>query len=413
MATAVEDAPAETTAAAAPSTKNARGRAESAARKERSGVLKKEMDKWVDALGGWDAHGIKTDLATMAVYLGSDVDLGYMQASISMLCTQGTMGDPAYAALTLVNDEFKRAGLRKVQPTYVDMLRAAHGHDVLSTGDDWPFVVQLVSINKLFADETYQRPLHDAFIRELLIKFDERLVGTIDVSQRAGGKSAILDGRQRVETMKKLGKSACWCSIYTGMTVPQEAAFFYHKNRDRKQMAYWYAFRARLLSGDPTAGLISEIVTADGFSMGVVTDHKTVIGAVRAVEDVYGLVTDLWPNTLTPTLQMVKSVFNGRTNSLDGSLLRGLGRFFQLYGKREIQWRHFEDSLRALGPQLVLGRARDREDNTNTGGKIGMAVASTLVEIHNTGLARGERLDTERLPKPVVRRSPRQSRSSR
>lgn len=391
----------------------ARGRAtrqESAARREKAGALKLEMDKWVDVLGGWATHGLKTDIAAIAVHLGEGVDQSYMVPGVTLLTNAGTIPDAAYNALSLVNDAFKKAGIKNAARTYVDLVRAANGV-ALPVGQDWPFEVQLIPLAKLFADESYQRPIHEPFIRELLIKFDERLVGSIDVSQRAGGKFAILDGRQRVETMQQLGKQGCWCAIYTGMTIPQEAAFFFHKNRDRKQMAYFYAFRARMLSGDVDAAMIGEIVTAAKFELGVKTDNMNMIGAVKAIEEVYEYPADKWPNCLAPTLDLIRTCFYGRVGSFDSSLIRGVGKFFQYYDRKEIQWRHFEESLRGLGPQLVLGRARDRDDSLNISTRIGISVATTMAEIHNTGLAKGERLPLERLPRPARQRARRGSRA--
>src|SRR5262245_33102389 len=92
--------------------------------------------------------------------------------------------------------------------------------------EEWPFEVKLLPLDRLLVDDTYQRPPHKKFIADNVEAFDETLVGTIDVSERRNGY-AILDGQQRYLMMQQVRKAACYCSVYTGMSVPEEAAFFY------------------------------------------------------------------------------------------------------------------------------------------------------------------------------------------
>jgi hypothetical protein len=388
-----------------------RGREERLSRRTEAAKLKTLMDPWITKLGGWDKVGMKADIAAIAAHLAPEDDpvpAAYVASTISILV--GGLGSPGpepLAALWRTHEVF--AASKDPQATYVALIREAHGIPVLLDGQDWPYTVELLQVDDLFADQDYQRPEHDQFIREMLIGFDERLVGTLDVSRRSTGKKrlAILDGQQRWATMRQIGKKTVWCAVYEGMDITDEAAFFYHKNRDRKTMAYYYAFRARQLSGDSNAVLIGEIVEETGYKLGPNTDSLDVIGAVKAVEDVYELPGGRWGNALTPSLATMRSCFYGRPSSLDGALLRGLGRFFSLFDESELQMDHWKEMLTSLGPQLILGRARDLNDSpSHTGSKIGVAVATQLAAIHNQGLQRHLRLDLERIPKPqrLVRR---------
>lgn len=382
---------------------------ETAERRQKAADLKASMEEWIEKVGGWNGHGVKADICRIAEYL--DHDARYLQPSLSGWMSQGTLGDGARESFAKVDAliRSRMKGGESAERAWVTVRRLAAGQAEPDVDDSWPFTVELLPLTELFVDLDYQRPVHEDFVRETLLKFDKRLVGAIDVSKRAGVKKrpyAILDGQQRSETMRRLGMTQCWCAIYTGMSIAEEAAFFYHKNRDRKQMAYWYAFRARLLSGDATATMISDIVTQAGFTLGVATDQKDQIGAVKAIEEVYHAPTAVWPNALAPTLREIRTCFYGRTDSLNGSLIRGLGKFLSLYGKDEINWQHFEEVLTSLGPQLVIGRARDAAATRGKGvsSKTTIVFAEVLCHIHNTGLPRGERLDPTRIPKSVEKK---------
>lgn len=386
-----------------------------AARREEAADLKKRFDVWIEQLGGWDKTGTKMDIATMAEYLSKDTDHATSKQSFSAWVTNwlhgSTIGSGALAVFTQINEIFEAS--TDVQATYIDLIRKASGAIELPEGVDWPFTIELIPVEKLFADDDYQRPIDEVWVRSMLIGFDERLVGSLDVSTRKNGRYAIMDGRQRFTTLAQIGKKTCYCAVYTGMTVGDEANFFFRKNSATKKMHTYYEFRARLLSGDATSKMIDEIVVNAGYTLGASPDVDT-ISAIRAVESIYDFptTTSSFGNALAPALATMRKCWYGRASGLDGTLMRGLGRFYSLYGAEELQMRHFEEQLTALGPVLVLGRARDDKDNNVRliASRIDVAVATTLAEVHNAGLPRAARISLDRIPRPMrqrARRTPR------
>lgn len=378
---------------------------EVAARRKAAAELKQQFDLWVERLGGWEQPGMKSDLGAMAAYLTKDDPNPLTATSAGAWVTNWlkdyNLGVQGLAAFTKLNEIFQET--KDPRATYIDLIRKANGAIELPEGVDWPFTIKQVELKLLFADDTYQRPEDAAWVRTMLIGFDERLVGTIDVSTRNGGRLAIMDGRQRVAVMNQIGKATCWATIYTGMDVAAEADFFYRKNRNRKQMHAFYAFRARALSGDSTSRLIGEVVKAAGFDLGAFRSTDDTITAIRAIEDIYDFPTETtWGNALAPTLATARKCWYGRASALDGTLLRGLARFYSFFGPEELQMRHFEEALTALGPVLVLGRARDAKDQPTKyiSSRIDVAAAATFAEIHNAGLPRAERIDVDRIPRP-------------
>lgn len=369
--------------------------------------FRKKSEPWIKRLGGWDQRGLVTDLALIAHNLEPALPLDSLAAAVSKVKSGDAPGTANLAALWKVHDQMMEA--EDPREFYFDTIRELRGFTpvTVAPGAEWPFVVELVKLDDMIVDETYQRPVHDVFTRDLVLKFDERLVGTIDLSKRKQGQYAILDGLQRYTTMGQVGKTAAWAAVYAGMTVEDEAAFFYHKNRDRKMIHPYYHFRARLVAGDSGTQEINRIVEKHGFRLYTSSGSGTDIAAIAAVERVYAFSSPFREECLTPALSLIKRLWSGRKASTDGELIRGLGRFFQVYDDPEINYKHLDEILAELGPGLVIGRAKDNVAHL-TGGRGGSSggfgIGRTIAEIHNTGLTRPERLDIRRLSSnPSVR----------
>lgn len=363
---------------------------------------------WIKRLGGWDQRSLQTDLARIMLDIAPEAFTTIESAASTVSNAKrgnipGTMG---LAALWKLHDLMEEQ--EDPREYYFDRIRELRGFTPITvSGEEWPFTVELVQLTDMIVDETYQRPVHDIFTRDLVMRFDERLVGTIDLSKRRNGDYAILDGLQRFTTMSEVGKTAAWAAVYSGLTVAQEAEFFYHKNRDRKMIHPYYHFRARLVAGDAGTAEINRIVEKYGFQLYSSSSLDRQIAAIAAVERVYSFSSPFREECLTPTLDLIKRLWFGRKAATDGELIRGLGRFYQVYDDPEINFRHLEEVLAELGPQLVIGRAKDSLQNL-TGGRGGSSggfnIGRTIAEIHNTGLVRSERLDTKRLASsPSVR----------
>jgi hypothetical protein len=236
---------------------------------------------------------------------------------------------------------------------------------------EWPFDVGLVPLSMLLIDDTYQRPPHHEFVAREAARFDPTLVGTIDVAHRSGkgvdrdknraarGAYAILDGQQRYLMMQMIGKTACFCSIYTGMSIQDEAGFFYKKNKDRNAMKPYYSFRARKVAGDEEALDIERIVGEEKFTLGPTSNEEDVIGAINSIEQVYGMGSEHREQCLSDTLFTIREAFKGRKDCFNSTIILGLGRFWQTYADDEIQIDKLVQALQEIGPTGLLGLARD------------------------------------------------------
>lgn len=271
--------------------------------------------------------------------------------------------------------------------------------------DEWPFEVGLVPLINLEVDDTYQRPPHHEFISREATRFDPTLVGTIDVSERTGRHYAILDGQQRYLMMLQVGKTACYCSIYKNMTVPDEAGFFYRKNKDRMAMKPYFSFRARRVAGDSDAEDIARIVEGEGFSLGPQSNSDDVIGAVRAIETAYQTTSEHREQCLANTLYTIREAFQGRKDCFNSTVIVGVSKFWQAYTDDEVNFEKLVQSLQEMGPTGLLGLARDSVAVAPKGATGAQSmpkhVARHVARLHNKALPGGARskgrLDVKRV----------------
>lgn len=258
---------------------------------------------------------------------------------------------------------------------------------------DWPFRVELLPVEAFLVDHAYQRPPDWFFIRRNAAKFDESLVGTIDVADRRGGAVfAILDGQQRYEMCRLVGKGTIWASIYSGLDRASEARFFLHKNKDKKAMHPYYTFRARLAAQEPEATEVEKIVTAFGYKVtaqAATERNPEQISAIAALDEAYNRVTDDNYESLSPTLEAMKASTFGLRHGQNHILIRALGILFS-ETNHSIEMKRVKEVLIKTPPDLMLQKAREsaRYANSNTA----WAMARIIAADYDRGLARDEKI---------------------
>lgn len=258
--------------------------------------------------------------------------------------------------------------------------------------NDWPFTIELVPVSRLTVDLSYQRPPQEKFVEKIISEFDETLVGALDVAERTRShviSYAILDGAQRFQAIQKF-KGTAWCAIYKGMSIADEAMFFYLKNRNRRSVHPYYQFRALIVTGDKQAVAINRIVTSESYKLGIGGIPDDTITAVRAVEETFNMSSVARKESLSAALRTMRACFHGRKGGKEGELIKGLGRFFQPFDNNEVDLEWLFGRLAEWNPQLLLGRAIDKASVTRH--PRAYWIARDIVDIYNRGRKAGSRL---------------------
>ena len=381
---------------------------------ERSDKLRERLTKVLKPVGGVEMPGTQADLAYIASHFsrqnGNPATVDLIQPALSSLLKGNTIGNKYGGLVEKTVEELEKTN--GDPDVFFQLVREARGlpQQIVKSKDrkgsldeaDWPFEMRLLEIAALFADNKYQRPPDWPFIRRNAASFDERLVGAIDVSERGRGATfAVLDGQQRMEMMKLVGKHTVWAAVYTGMDVSEEARFFLHKNKDKKAIHPYYTYQARITSGDPDMIEITRIVEQYGYKISIVSaahDAKN-ISAIAALEEAYRRKDIDDRETLSRTLRTLKATTFGRPAGQSNSMIRGLAYLLSFFRDEEIDLEHLHAVIADRGVPWITGAAREER----MGGHLMGTVARVILDEYNRGLQRSEKLNASRIDPSMQR----------
>lgn len=383
-------------------------RERTAARQLVANALHERYKRAFEAMGGLDVPGLAADLGHVAAIILREMP----STNGDERRAQKTPDLLAMSAFRLLHSAWVEDDYRVIWEALASRLESAPDHvgewytlvrearglpaDTVQlrlpkgTEDDWPFRVELLPLDALFVDMAYQRPVAWPFVRREAARFDPSLVGTIDVAQRSPSSFAILDGQQRMQIVRLVGKQTIFASIYVGLDLPSEARFFLHKNRDRKIVHPFYTFRAMMASNDEGALAANAIVERYGYKLTTgapLSANSTSIAAISAVQTAYGRKLPDGTDTLDPTLSVLSRSTRGRQRGQDSMLIRGVSS--ALVERPDVDLDVLVDVLAAIGPDLLLGRARDLKRTAHVTGE--QAVVTVILMEHDTRIKRAKR----------------------
>jgi len=357
--------------------------------------LNKRLTEALKPVGGIEQPGMSADVAAIGGLLADEessrLTANLLQANLFRVEHHQPITSEYADIWTELCERLEQA--ESTSDEFFSLLRKAKGLPDLTQvmrlqniDGDWPFHNELIPLEQLFVDHSYQRPQLWPEIRKMAMMFDPTLVGNLDVSHRSNGTNAIMDGQQRFEAMRRVGKTACWCSVYTGLDLPAEANFFIDKNTKRKSVQPYWTFRARITAGNERAIELEKTVARHGYRVvsnsGEGHDDRN-ISAVAALEAAQKR------GMLTPTLKALRGGF-GLEGGTNGGLIRGLSVFFHDLPDAEVE--RVRGLIEKRGPNWFVLRARE----TSRGyGGIDKATLRVLFDEYNRGLPRADKL---RLP---------------
>lgn len=200
------------------------------------------------------------------------------------------------------------------------------------------FTFEPVPASQLTIDPAVQRPLDPRRVAKIAAAWNDAAAGVLTVSRRADGSHVVLDGQTRLAAYRAVcTEGTCQplnCQVYTGLTLPEEAAMFLEHN-DRKAVSPRDRFRLSLVANEPWATDIAKIAAASGWYVeGTedLTDRTTAqhrFQAVAAVEKVYRMDQGL---ALERYFDTVSRAWEGEKDAVCVETLYGLGRLYARHG---------------------------------------------------------------------------------
>lgn len=276
----------------------------------------------------------------------------------------------------------------------------------MATTTELPYTLTDMPVDDLLIDDRYQRGHNAAWIARTVTDFNMHLVGALIANRREDGRVYLIDGQQRRAVMMELGYTTVPVLLYEGLTREQEAEIFHRINRARTKVAPWYDFRARLVARERFARAVDLAISEAGFYLGVSTDDRDVIGAVRAVEGAFNYQTEQTPGggqALGLALGLIKKCWHGARHSLNSEILRGLPRFVAVYNNLYDE-KLVVQMLSGSSPTEVLEEATKRARYGFSHSK-GTLVTQILVGMYNQIAPQNAQLDV-RLASTKIRTQP-------
>ncbi len=239
-----------------------------------------------------------------------------------------------------------------------------------------------VKLDELVADVDVQRSLDANRVERMAANFMPDAFGALTICLRPDGSRAIIDGQHRHAAGILAGYDKAVTAIqYEGLTKGEEAVLFLTLN-DSKQLQPIDKFRARVLSGEPQALAVKEVLDEHGWVVRISAEDWS-LTAINAVEKIYGGMgvvkggdTALLHNVMT----LISASWNGLASSVHGTILGSMGKFLGWYGT-QVDYEKMITELQVIKPRNLIGdirvlREMQRVDIPNAGARV-------LVNIHN------------------------------
>lgn len=232
----------------------------------------------------------------------------------------------------------------------------------------------------------YQREESEQFIKRWAKNYDERLVGTLVVSERDEELYYAIDGWHRRQiTMAKFGPDhPMRCEVHTGLSEQEEADMFDALDTQRQKLAPRDRFAGRLRMGGLIEKDIVRILAYHG--VGVVTTRAggptaTQTGAHQTLYEIYGASERNFhgsPELLERVMRVCAGTY-GAEGASYGTLLKAFAILFRV--RPEINDKHLAEKLAGFGTHYkLMGSVK----GAPTGGGGGpLLVANQMLNIYN------------------------------
>lgn len=166
--------------------------------------------------------------------------------------------------------------------------------------------LEVVHIEDLNVDYTYQRDLNADLVNKIKDSYDMAVAGTIIVSRRENGSLWVVDGAHRVAGATLAGETEMLAQVIVGLDRKTEAELRLKGNVKRGDKSA-ERFKAQVAAGWPESLAIIEIVANFETKLNLAApDAHNGINAIAAVETIYRINKGI---LLTRTFEMIRDAY--------------------------------------------------------------------------------------------------------
>ncbi len=214
-----------------------------------------------------------------------------------------------------------------------------------------------IRICDLVSNQDYQRALSKDHIQRTADNFDLYQINPCKVSRR-DGINYVFDGQHTIEIVALVSGSRetpVWCMVYDDMGYIKEADTFANQQKHVRKLSSFDVFNANIEAENDMQLSIKAIVESYHLKITKAKDNCC-IGAVAALEYIY---KKYGFHNLDRTLRLVVMAWEGESESLTASMLKGVSILIAAYGDK-ISDDMFRDKMSAVSPKEIVRSAKDR-----------------------------------------------------
>lgn len=255
--------------------------------------------------------------------------------------------------------------------------------------DSYHRTLEVLNIDDLEIDETYQRPLSQAHVERILKDLDSAAADAITVSHRKNGKFYIVNGQHIASALKISGETEILAFVYTGLTGKQEAALRLKKNNNRADTSM-ERYYAELAAQDPVAIGVRDVLAEFGTQINKSPSKYSGFNTVSALEALYREDEGI---LLRQTVRMIKDAFEEiGGNAATAAVVKGVAWFIKVH-VREYQRKSLIERLHLVGVEELHRRGRNHK--AISGGADWLNFYRAMVESYNHRRAAHTRLEVK------------------
>jgi hypothetical protein len=133
----------------------------------------------------------------------------------------------------------------------------------INTGNGESVTIEIVNLDDIKVNDSYQRKLNPKFVSYLSRKFDPTIVGVLHVARNQIGNYYVWDGQHRLAAMRERGIPK-WPCIVTEKNTREQATAYSEANDGRLKIESYEHYIASLCAKDPVALSISRVIGSLG-----------------------------------------------------------------------------------------------------------------------------------------------------
>ncbi|WP_313193079.1 DUF6551 family protein [Shinella zoogloeoides] len=241
-----------------------------------------------------------------------------------------------------------------------------------------------VELDKIFVDDTYQRPIKPRRVQQILRDFTWSQFGALMLVAREDGRFAVYDGQHRFEAARQHPSiSAVPAAIVVLDQAYEEAQSFLGVNINRSAISTVEKYWAGIEAGDETMMQICSVLEEAGCEVVPAGTKSPAPARTSAITAIERAIRSYGDTAVTQACRALREAWPKDNSALNGTMIQALARLYR-NNKRSIDHQRMVTKLHGKDRKILV--ADGETFRKMGGGDAALNIAKVMVEVYNKGL---------------------------